>query len=83
MILNELVKSNGLEAKPDQVRAVIDEYAQSYEDPAEVVRWYYSDKQRLSDIEALSLEDNVVQFVMGKATTIEAVVPFDELMGRG
>jgi len=83
LILNELVKSNGLEAKPDQVRAVIDEYAQSYEDPAEVVRWYYSDKQRLSDIEALSLEDNVVQFVMGKAQAIETVVPFDELMGRG
>ncbi len=83
LILNELVKSNGLEAKPEQVRAVIDEYAQSYEDPAEVVRWYYSDKQRLSDIEALSLEDNVVQFVMGKAETTETVVPFDELMGRG
>lgn len=83
LILNELVKSNGLEAKPDQVRAVIDEFAQSYEDPTEVVRWYYGDKQRLADVEALALEDNVVNFVMSKAVVTDKSVPFDELMGRG
>ncbi len=83
LILNELVKSNRLEAKPDQVRAVIDEFAQSYEDPAEVVRWYYGDKQRLADVEALALEDNVVKFVMSKAGVVDKSVSFDELMGRG
>jgi trigger factor len=82
LILNELVKSNGLEAKPDQVRAVVDEYAQSYEDPTEVVRWYYSDKQRLADVEALALEDNVVNFVLSKAKVTDRVLSFDELMGR-
>jgi len=81
--LNELVKSNGLEAKPDQVRTVIDEFAQSYEDPTEVVRWYYGDKQRLADVEALALEDNVVNHVMSKAGVIDKSVSFDELMGRG
>ena len=83
LILNELVRSNSLEAKPEQVRAVVDEYAQSYEDPAEVVRWYYSDKQRLADVETLALEENVVAFVLGKAKVEEKTVPFDELMGRG
>ena len=83
LILNELVKSNGLEAKPDQVRAVIDEFAQSYEDPTEVVRWYYGDKQRLADVEALALEDNVVNHVMSKAGVTDKSVSFDELMGRG
>ena len=82
LILNELVKSNGLEAKAEQVRAVVDEFAQSYEDPTEVVRWYYSDKQRLADVEALALEDNVVNFVLSKAKVAEKAVPFDELMGR-
>lgn len=82
LILNELVKANGLEAKPDQVRAVIDEFAQSYEDPAEVVRWYYGDKQRLADIEALALEDNVVGFVLGRAKVSDKTIPFAELMGR-
>jgi trigger factor len=82
LILNELVKSNGLEAKPEQVRAVVDEYAQSYEDPSEVVRWYYSDKQRLADVEALALEDNVVNFVLSKAKVTDRALSFDELMGR-
>jgi trigger factor len=82
LILNELVKSNGLEAKPDQVRAVIDDFAQSYEDPAEVVRWYYGDKQRLADVEALALEENVVNFVLGKGKVTDKSVSFDELMGR-
>ncbi|MBL8383870.1 MAG: trigger factor [Burkholderiales bacterium] len=83
LILNELVKANGLAARPEQVRAVIDEFAQSYEDPAEVVRWYYSDKQRLADVEALALEENVVAFVLSKAKVTDKTVPFEELMGRG
>ena len=82
LILSELVKSNGLEAKPEQVRTVVDEYAQSYEDPAEVVRWYYSDKQRLSEVESLALEENVVSYVLSKANVEDKAVPFDELMGR-
>ena len=82
LILNELVKSHSLEAKSEQVRAMVDEYAQSYEDPAEVVRWYYSDKQRLGDVEALVLEENVVQFILSKAKVDDKAVPFDELMGR-
>jgi trigger factor len=82
LILNKLVESNSLEAKPEQVRAIVDEYAQSYEDPAEVVRWYYGDRQRLSDVEAMALEENVVQFVLSKAKVEDKTVPFDELMGR-
>jgi trigger factor len=82
LILNELVESNSLEAKAEQVRAIVDEFAQSYEDPTEVVRWYYGDKQRLADVEALALEDNVVNFVLSKAKVTEKAVPFDELMGR-
>ena len=82
LILNELVKSSDLEPKPEQVRRVIDEFAQSYEDPSEVVRWYYSDKQRLADVEALALEENVVVHVLAKARVTQKAVPFDELMGR-
>ena len=83
LILNKLVESIGLATKPDQVRAIIDDYAQSYEDPSEVVRWYYGDKQRLSDVEAQVLEDNVVRFVLSKAKVEDKAMPFDELMGRG
>ena len=82
LILQEMVKSNGLEAKPEQVRAMVDEYAQSYEDPREVVRWYYSDNQRLEDLKSVVLEDNVVDFVMAKAKVTEKALSFDELMGK-
>ena len=82
LILQELVKSNGLEAKPEQVRAVVDEYAQSYEDPREVVRWYYGDNQRLEDVKSVVLEDNVVDFVLAKAKVTDKPMSFDELMGK-
>ncbi|MBL8378233.1 MAG: trigger factor [Burkholderiales bacterium] len=82
LILAELVKSESLEAKPEQVRAIIDEYAQSYEDPTEVVRWYYSDKKRISEVEALAVEDNVVKHVLARAQVSVRDIPFDELMAR-
>jgi trigger factor len=79
LILSELVRQNGLEAKPEQVRAEVDEFAKSYEDPKEVVRWYYSDKQRLSEMEAYVVESNVVDFVVSKARVTDKEVGFEEL----
>jgi len=64
------------------VRALIDEYAQGYEDPQEVVQWYYQDPQRLQEIEALALEDNVVAWVVGQVQATDEPVKFDDLMGR-
>lgn len=82
LILAELVKSESLEARPEQVRAIIDEYAQSYEDPTEVVRWYYADKKRISEVEALAVEDNVVKHVLACAQVSDRDIPFGELMAR-
>lgn len=82
LIIAELVKEKGLLAKPEQVRAMIDEFAQSYEKPEEVVRWYYSQKERLAQLEALVIEDNVVQWVVENARASDKPVSFDELMGN-
>ncbi len=60
LIVAEVVGQNALQAKPDQVKAVIQDYAQSYERPEEVVRWYYQSADRLREVESLVLEDNVV-----------------------
>ena len=79
LILNELVKQQKLEAKPEQIKAEIDEQASSYEDPKEVTRWYYSDPKRLADVEALVLENNVVAYVSGLAKVTEKAVSFEEL----
>ncbi len=82
LILSEIVGANGLNPKPEQVRAVIDDLAQSYEDPSEVVTWYYSDPQRLKDVESSVLEDNVVNWVMERAAVVDAELSFDELMRK-
>jgi trigger factor len=83
LILAELVKANDLQATADQVKAQIDEFAQSYEDPQQVVKYYYADRRRLAEVEALVLEENVVNYVLGKAKVAEKSVSFDELMGTG
>ena len=80
LILGEIVSSNGLHPKPEQVRAMVDDLAQSYEDPGEVVTWYYSDPQRLKEIENNVLENNVVKWVLERAVVADAAVSFDELM---
>jgi FKBP-type peptidyl-prolyl cis-trans isomerase (trigger factor) len=79
LLLAELVKDNKLEAKPEQIRAEVDEFAKSYEDPKEVIRWYYSDQQRLAEMEAYVVESNVVDFVLGKAKVTDKEVSFEEL----
>jgi trigger factor len=82
LIIAEIVQKHDLEAKPEQVRALIDEYAQGYEDPQEVVQWYYQDPQRLQELEALALEDNVVAWVVSQVQATDEPVKFDDLMGR-
>jgi trigger factor len=82
LILAEVVKANKLEATTEQVKAQVEEFAQSYEDPQQVLKFYYSDRRRLGEVEALVLEENVVNYVLGKAKVSEKVVAFDELMGN-
>jgi trigger factor len=81
LILAELIKQHNLGAKPEQVRAQVDEHAQSYEVPEEVVKWLYSQPQRLAEFEGLAVEDNVVQWALGHAKVSDKPVAFEELMG--
>ncbi|HOW49700.1 MAG TPA: trigger factor [Rubrivivax sp.] len=80
LVVAELVKANALQAKPEQLQAHLDEMSQSYEKPAEVVRWYLSDRQRMADVEAMVVERNVTDFVLGKAQVAHKALAFDELM---
>jgi trigger factor len=80
LVVAELVRANNLQAKPDQLQAHIEEMSQSYEKPAEVMRWYLSDRQRMAEVEAVVIENNVTQFVLGQAKVVDKSLPFDELM---
>jgi len=82
LILSEVVKQNDLSATAEQVKAQVEEFAQSYEDPKQVMKFYYSDRRRLAEVEALVLEENVVNYVIGKAKVTTKTVAFDELMGN-
>jgi trigger factor len=82
LVVAEVVRANELQAKPEQLKAHIDELAASYEKPEEVVRWYFSDRNRLAEIEAVVIENNVADFVLAKAKVNEKAVSFDELMGQ-
>jgi len=82
LIVGEVVKSEQLHAKPEQVRAFVEEAAQSYEQPEELVRWYYAQPQRLADVEGVVLENNVVDWVLSKTKVTDKVADFEELMGR-
>jgi trigger factor len=82
LILAELVKTHSLYARPEQVRALVEEQAQSYERPDEVIRWFYAAPERLRDIESAVMEENVITWSLGVAKLQDQAVNFDELMGN-
>jgi len=81
LILGEVVRLHNLHARPEQVKAAVELQAQSYEHPQEVVKWFYQQPDRLRDIESVVLEENVVEWALTAAKTMEKSITFDELMG--
>jgi trigger factor len=82
LILAEVVKAHGLQAKPEQVRAAVEEQSKSYEQPEHVVKWYYQSPERLREIEAIVVEENVVAWALATARVEDKATDFDELMGN-
>ncbi len=83
LVVAELVRAHDLKARPEQIKSHIDELAASYEKPAEVVRWYYSDNKRMSEVEAIVIENNVTEYILAGAKVTEKPIEFDDLMGQG
>lgn len=80
LIIAEIVKKNQFKAQPERVRAAVDAVAATYEHPDEVVKWYYAKRERLSNVEALVLEDQTVEWVVQQAQVQEKPMPFQELI---
>ena len=81
LIIAELVRSENLQAKPEQIKALVQETAQTYEQPDAVVRWHYEKPERLRDFEAMVLEQNVVDWILQRATVIDEPATFEQVMG--
>lgn len=82
LILAELVKQHGITAKPEQVKAMIEDYAQSFDDSEQVIRWYAAEPNRIKEVENMVLEENVVSWTMSQAKTVDKQAAFNELMGN-
>ena len=81
LLVGELVRTQNLQPRQDQIRKRLEELAQSYEKPAEVIQWYLGNRQRLAEVETMVMEDNVVDWVLQRAKITESPVAFDDLMG--
>lgn len=82
LIIGELVKQHGLYPRPEQVRALVEEQAQGYENPQEVVKWFYAAPERLRELESAAMEENVVNWALTAAKVTDRTMDFEELMGK-
>jgi trigger factor len=80
LIVGELVRNEGLQARPEQVKALVQEVAQTYEQPEAVVRWHFEKRERLAEFEALAVEQNVVDWVLARARVNDVPTTFEALM---
>ena len=83
LLVGEIVRSQGLTAKPEKVREIIEKNAQSYEDSSGIINWYYNDKERLAEVEAIALEDEVIDWVAAQGKVKKVSLSFDELVNKG
>ena len=80
LLVSEIIAKHEIKTDADRVRALVDEVAQSYESPAEVVQWYYSSKEQMSQIESAVLEDQVVDLILAQAQISDKAVGYEELL---
>ncbi len=82
LLTAELIRANNLQAKPEKIRALIEARARSYQDPSALINWYYNDKERLAQVEALALEDELIDWVVGRGKVKKLSLSFDELVNK-
>lgn len=82
LVLAEVVRKEQIKAEPEQIKAVVEDYAQSYETPEEVVRWYFQSPERIREVESVVVENNVVEWLLARAQVTDKPTPFEDLMGN-
>ena len=81
LLLSEIVQQQGIQASDEDVRSYVEELASAYQQPQEVVDWYYGDKNRLAEVESLVLERKIVEWVLEQAKVSDKPMTVTELMG--
>jgi trigger factor len=80
LILGEIVRTHHIEVDAARVRAKVEEFASTYEEPDEVVKWYYGNREQLAGVESMVHEDQVVDWTLEQVNVTERSMTFDELM---
>jgi len=82
LLVSELVQDLGVRAEPNKVRELIEDIASTYQDPTEVINWYYEDNEQLMGIESRVLEDSVVEKLLEGANITEEVTGYQDALQR-
>jgi trigger factor len=83
LILSEIIQQNNIKVTPARLRETVERLAASYERPDDVVKYYYSDKQRLAELENVTLEEMAVEWLLEQASVTDKTTSFDALMNPG
>lgn len=80
LIMNEIIQQKKIVVDPNDVRRLVEELAESYEQPAEVVKWYYSNKDQLAQVEAMALEEAVIDHILEAAKVTDTSCSYEEAL---
>ena len=80
LLLGEVIRREGLKADPVRVRSVAEEMASTYEEPEEVISWYYGNREQLASVEAVVLEDQVIDSILERATVTEIPCSYEDAL---
>lgn len=80
LLVSEIIAKHSITVDADRVRTLVNEVAQSYEQPAEVVQWYYSNKEQMAQIESAVLEDQVIDLILAQAQITDKAIGYEELL---
>ena len=78
LIVAEVVKQNDIKPDNDRVRAMVEDLASAYQEPQQVINWYYQNEQQLAEIQSVVLEEQVVDTVLQKAKVTDKQVAYED-----
>jgi len=83
LVIGEIIKQNGIKIDEERVRKTIEEFASSYEQPDEVVKYYYGNQEQLAAVQNVVLEDQVVDWVLQQTEVVDEPTSFSALTAEG
>ena len=82
LVIGEMINAFQITAEPTKIRSLIEDIASTYQDPEEVINWYYSENEQLASIESRVLEDLVVERVLNSAAVENVGCSYQDALAR-